>query len=72
MNVKPFPTRDMLVQTCKVHLESKHCTLWRDWIIESDKTMPDGTVQKRGLTLASEWLADEIITVVALTGVATS
>jgi hypothetical protein len=65
--MKPDPSRDMLVKSCKKYLDDKHCTLWQNWLLEPDKIEDDGTVTKKGLTLAAEWLADQIIAVLALT-----
>jgi hypothetical protein len=59
--------RDAIVQRCLTHLHSLHTTLWMDWILEEDKTMPDGTTQARGYTKAANWLADTIIRVFDLT-----
>jgi hypothetical protein len=61
------PSRDLLVKSCKKYLDDKHCTLWQNWLLEPDKIEDDGTVTKKGLTLAAEWLADQIIAVLALT-----
>lgn len=63
----PDPNRDLLVKTCKKYLESKHCTLWQNWLLEADKIEEDGTVTKKGLSNAAEWLADQIIAALALT-----
>jgi hypothetical protein len=65
--MKPDPSRDMLVKSCKKYLDSKHCTLWQNWLLEPDKIEDDGSVTKKGLTQAAEWLADQIIAVLALT-----
>jgi hypothetical protein len=60
--------RELLVKTCKKYLTDMHCILWQDWLLEPDKIADDGTVTKKGLTLAAEWLADQIFAVLALTG----
>jgi hypothetical protein len=61
-------SRELLVKTCKRYLTDMHCILWQDWLLEPDKIADDGTVTKKGLTLAAEWLADQIFAVLALTG----
>lgn len=65
--VAAIQNTDYLTNCCRQVILNKHATLWQDWIVEPDKVLPDGTVVRRGLTKASEWLAATIREVLALT-----
>jgi hypothetical protein len=70
--MKPLPPivtldQEKVIRAAKKYLLDKHCTLWQNWLLEPDRIEDDGTVTKKGLTLAAEWLADQIIAVLALT-----
>lgn len=55
--VATFANRDHLIDLCKLHISSKHCTLWMDWLVtEGD-----------GLTSAATWLTDQILALMDLT-----
>lgn len=57
----------LLVELCRKYILDLHCTLWMNWIIESDKVYDDGHTESRGLTKAAEWLAKQIEAILALT-----